>query len=225
MKCTECKSSIDSYLEAQMTSHANTEFELHVSTCQNCAEALNLSRDLLEELQNLVVPQPSVDFEQRVFKKVRDHYKEDKREHSGFRFAAGFATAAVFSLVIWFVLSVPVLNTQNEHADIVSVTLNQTHVVRLMIDAKSDLQQVQLSIELPEHMQLDGFPGRNELSWQTRLHRGPNILALPIMAIQQGEGTLTATLNYGDRVKTFSVLLKTNIEGAQHDRLDANKSV
>ena len=58
-------------------------------------------------------------------------------------------------------------------------------------------------------MELDGYPGRRELAWQTSLKKGQNILDLPIMAIGVGQGELLAQLNYDGTVKILRVVLKT----------------
>ena len=73
-------------------------------------------------------------------------------------------------------------------------------------------------------MELEGYPGRKQLSWQTSLKKGPNVLALPIRAIEHGEGELMARLNYGEKTKTFRVLLKTTADGVMHYQLQEIKS-
>ena len=119
------------------------------------------------------------------------------------------ATAAIASLVIWFVSSVFVTDTYVEQPQMIAVAMNQAQTVSLIFDSHTDIQLAKLRIDLPDNMELDGYPGRRELTWQTSLKKGQNILDLPIMAIGVGQGELLAQLNYDGTVKILRVVLKT----------------
>ncbi|MCK4710597.1 MAG: zf-HC2 domain-containing protein [Gammaproteobacteria bacterium] len=225
MKCTDINIYIDEYLDRQLSSEDRISFEQHVSGCVECACRLKQARTLLTKLQDITVPEYSAHFEQRVFSEVRRQYKDEKRSHSGFNFSAGFATAAVASFAIWFVSTVYLPETQLEQPQVISLVMNQTQTVKLMFDAHKDIQQAQLSINLPGNMQLEGYPDRRTLSWKANLQKGQNILALPIIPVVQGQGELFAQITYGDTVKTFSVVLKTSSDGVQSYQLNEIKSV
>lgn len=225
MKCTEFKHRIDDYLDGQLSELEQSAYERHVSACSACGQLVRDTRLISDVLSDLPVPEPSADFEQRVFDEVRrrNELNEERRFH--FPFAAGFATAAVASLVIWFTSTLLVTQPVVEEPQIISVAMNQTQTVRLMFNAQRDFNEVSLSIGLPENMELDGYPGHRELNWKTSLQRGENVLALPILAIEQGQGVLVARLNYGDKEQTISLLLKTTINGVQHFQLESSQSV
>jgi len=220
MNCTNININIDEWLDGQLSQHDRSAFEQHVSVCADCAVKLENAKALMSGLQNISVPQPSANFEKRVFAEVRRQHKEDHR----YKFATGFATAITASLAIWFASSVLMPNTLIENPQMISVAMNGTQTVRLMFDSQKDIQEVKLSVGLPDNMELDGYPGRRELAWQTSLKKGENVLALPIMAIEQGQGELVAKLSYGDKVKTFRVVLKTSIDGVLRYQLDEVRS-
>jgi hypothetical protein len=94
-----------------------------------------------------------------------------------------------------------------------------------MFDSFEDIQQVNLSIDLPENMDLNGYPGHKTLSWQTSLQKGQNVLALPIMAVSHGQGELLARLSYGEKVKIFRLVLKTSINETQQYQLNEIKTI
>ena len=52
-----------------------------------------------------------------------------------------------------------------------------------------------------------GYPGRHQLSWKTRLHKGQNVLELPVQALDEGRGELRTQLTYKDKVKTYQFVL------------------
>lgn len=225
MKCTDIEIHIGDYLGRQLNSQEQLAFEQHVSDCVECSGKLEIDKSLLSGLQDLPIPEPSSSFQQRVFSEVRRQHKVSHQHNHGYKFTTGFATAAVAGLAIWFVSSVYVLDTQIEQPQMISLAMNQTQTVRLVLDSHKDIDQVKLSIDLPDNMQLDGYPGRRVVAWQTNLQKGQNILALPIMAVEQGQGELFAQLSYGDTVKTFSVVLKTTIDGVKRYQLNEVKSV
>ncbi|MFC1589279.1 anti-sigma factor family protein [Pseudomonadota bacterium] len=216
MNCIDIHIHIDDWLDDQLSQQDRLVFDQHVSNCADCAARLENARSLMLGLQNIPVPPPSANFEKRVFAEVRRQHKESHH----FRFAAGFATAATASLAIWFASSVMVPEAVIEQPRMISVAMNEAQTVRLMFESQNDIEQVQLSVGLPDNMELDGYPGRRQLAWQTSLKKGENILALPIMAIDQGQGELVAELSYGDKVKTFRVVLKTSVDGVMQYQLD-----
>ena len=97
---------------------------------------------------------------------------------------------------------------QNE-PDVIAVALNDVQTVRLSFDAANDIESVALSIGLPQNIEIQGYPGQKQLAWKTRLEKGQNILALPVMAIDKGQGELVAELSYGDKKQTLRIVLKT----------------
>jgi hypothetical protein len=216
MNCTDITKHIDDWLDDRLLAGERMDFAQHVAACADCAVRLENAGAISAGLRKLAVPPASADFEKRVFAEVRRQHKETPR----YKFAAGFATAATASLAIWFASSVLMPATQIETPQMISVAMHETQTVRLVFDSQHDFEQVQLSVDLPDNMQLDGYPGRRQLAWQTSLKKGENVLALPIMAIEQGQGELVAQLSYGEKVKTFRVVLKTGVDGVMHYQLE-----
>lgn len=205
MNCTDINNYIEDYLDDQLMQQDRLAFERHVNSCASCESKLERTKTMMLGLKDLAIPESTVNFEQRVFTEVRRQHKEN---HS-YKFATGFTTAIAASLAIWFSSTVFLADPSTEPPGAISVAINEVQTVRLMFDSQDDIQQVSLSIGLPENMELDGYPGRKEISWQTSLKKGQNILALPVMAVEYGQGELIATLSYGDKVKTIRVALKS----------------
>lgn len=209
MQCTEINIKIDGFLDKQLNSEELLAFEKHVSCCAECAGELEIAKSLAIGLRNQPLPHHTDDFKQRVFAEVRRQHIDDRQRDHGYSFAAGFATAAVASLVIWFVSSVFIADSYVEQPQMITVAMNQAQTVSLIFDSPGDIQLAELKIDLPDNMELDGYPGRRELTWQTSLKKGQNILELPVMAIGVGQGELLAQLNYDGTVKILRVVLKT----------------
>lgn len=182
MNCTDINQHLDSFLDQELSSLQAQAFEQHVSRCSECADKVDAERHLRSVLQGMPVPPPSDDFQKRVFARVREEYPREAQHHFAMPLATGFASVAVFGLTLWVIGGMQSSDPVPEQAQVVTVAMNQSQSVRLMFDAESDIQQAELSVDLPENVQLVGYPGRNQLTWQTRLHKGQNVLELPVQA-------------------------------------------
>ncbi len=223
MKCSDIQKYIDDYLDDAMSLGEQKAVESHIERCVSCQQALEAHRAVRRALRSLPVDKASPDFEAKVFAAVRDQYST-RGGHSGNRFIAGFATAMVASLALWFASTVYTPQFDGETSQVVNVAMNQPRTVKLMFDAPVDLAEVTLTVELPENIELEGYAGQKQLVWQTSLNKGQNILALPVIAIGNGQGELVAQLSYGDKTKQFRIVLKTSSDGALIYQINKLKS-
>ena len=223
MNCTDIDNLFDEYLNHDLDEKSLSDFHQHVSDCHRCARQLENAQALIAGLRSIPVPAAAQGFEQRVFARVRRQYQQQPRHVSYFRFATGFATATVAGLVILFATSIYFPQStpiqQDISAQMINVAINQSSTVRLVFEAEQALTAVNLTIDLPHNMEVEGYPGHHQLSWTTHLKKGQNVLALPIVALDPGQGELIAKLDYGDTQKEFRILLQSSLEGVRLDRL------
>ncbi len=217
MNCTDTQNLLDDYLDNDLTANDHRLMDFHINNCSSCKQLFDEAMAIREALKTLPVKDSTVDFEGRVFAEVRNQYAH---KSGGSRFISGFATAIAASVFFWvastlFFAQEPLIGEQN----IIIVSMNESRPVRLMFDAPSDIQQVTLSLVLPENIELDGYPGKPELSWNTSLKKGQNVLSLPINAIQAGKGELIAQLRYGGKTKIYRLIIKTTDNGVMSYQL------
>jgi len=211
MNCTDINTLLDDYLDNDLLVHEQHAIEMHINSCSACQQSKQEAQRVREALASLPVVEASADFEQRVFAQVR---KQNQGAQHDRRFLTGFVTALAASVFLW--VATPMMFAPQESLDgsnIISVAMNETRPVRLLFDAPDNIAQVTLSIELPANVELKGYTGRSQLSWNTSLKKGQNVLALPINAIEAGKGELIAHLSYGDKTKTYRLILKTTDNG------------
>lgn len=224
MNCTDINTQLESYIQGELSDQEQQAMSEHIAGCASCQQQLDETKMMYQLLKQLPVEPALTGFEERVFDSVRREYPQ----HQKHGFKTGFATAIAASLTVWFASTVFIptaeIETQTESQEI-SLALNNQQTVRLLFDAAADLEQVRLSIDLPANVELSGYPGQRALSWQTSLKKGQNVLALPVMAIENGQGELVAQLDYGDKQKTFRLVLKTTKDGVMNYQLEAVKSV
>jgi hypothetical protein len=99
-----------------------------------------------------------------------------------------------------------------EPVQTVVLTLERPETVRLMFNSAKPMKAAMLSLALPENIELVGYGNRRELSWQTDLLEGGNLLQLPLIARGTAKDELVARLSHGESSKTFR--LKFEIENA-----------
>jgi len=209
MNCEDIQTQLDDYLDNHLIVGSKREMDLHINNCSACRQHLDDAMVVRDALKSLPIEETSADFESRMFANVRK-----QQSQNGNRFISGFATAMAASVFLWVASTTIFVPQQSDNTpNAISIAMHEARPVRLLFDAPSDLQQVTLSIELPANVELDGYPGRSQLSWNTRLKKGQNVLTLPINALNVGKGELVAQLTYGDKKKTYRLILKTSDNG------------
>ena len=217
MNCTDIDQHIDGFLEGDLPSLRKQAFERHVSRCDACATKVNAERQLRAMLQAMPVPEPSADFRKRVFARVREEHSSEPQNHFQMKMAAGFASVTAFSLTLWFMSGLHVTGPVNQPERVVAVAANESQSLRIMFEADNDIKQAELNVDLPDNVQLVGYPARKTLSWKTDLHKGQNILALPVQATSKGRGELRTRLSYHDKVKTYNFVVDANGANSTND--------
>ncbi len=223
MRCTDLQKYLDDYLDEEMSLGQQKAVETHIKHCTGCRQALQTHQTIRQALRSLPVEKASPDFEEKVLAAARNcHGRHNK--HPGNRFIAGFATAAVASLTLWFASTIYTPQFTVEAPQVINLAMNQPRIVKLVFDAPTDLTGVTLSVALSENIELEGYTGQKQLVWQTNLNKGQNILALPVIAIGNGQGKLVAQLSYGDKTNQLHIVLKTDRDGALIYQINKLKS-
>lgn len=125
--------------------------------------------------------------------------------------ATGFSGAIAAGLVLWmiggFFLTTPQLPTATIPG--ITMTLEAPRTVNLVFASAESLDGATLTVSLPEGIEMSGFPGQREITWQTSLNAGKNLLPLKLIATSSLGGEVFATLTHDDRGRTFR--LRVNI--------------
>jgi hypothetical protein len=81
--------------------------------------------------------------------------------------------------------------------------------ISLAIDSDRALAEVTFTVELPDGIELDGYPGQRRLSWQGPLLEGWNSLTLPLLTHRLArEGVLKARIEYAGGGRELLLPLK-----------------
>lgn len=119
----------------------------------------------------------------------------------------GFGSAVAAGIVMWLIggsfLAAP--SVPGPAADIpgIAMTLEEPRTVNLVFASNTALDGATLTVSLPDGIELAGFPGQREISWQTSLDEGRNLLPLKLIALTPAGGEVLARLEHENRGRTF----------------------
>jgi hypothetical protein len=119
----------------------------------------------------------------------------------------GFGSAIAATVAVWLIsgvlLTTPDLPNPGATIPGVSIALEQPRTVNLVFASATSLDTATLTVLLPEGIELDGFPGQREITWETSLNEGRNLLPLTLVALSPAGGELLARLEHDNRDRTF----------------------
>jgi len=226
MQCTELHKHIDDRLDNQLSEVECAAMDHHLEHCADCRGMFADEKALREDLRGMPVPDISAGFAARALRRaaaanVASHHPGHNRA-----FAGGFAAALVAGIVLWFVSGVygpngELATSQPQLAEL-SISLHETRRVKLSFNAPEDIEKVRVALFLPAHVELEGYPGRKQIAWYTRLHKGDNVLTLPLSALHSEKGMFTAKIGTGKDAKKIQFHL--NVENPGLSTLEAPKS-
>ena len=165
-------------------------------------------QELLELLKDYPVPEAQAGFYDQAL--VQAAHQGTQRQRNRWLMTV-FGSAIAAGLAIWVITAVLMTTPQVPGVDPaipgVTIALEQEQTVRLVFASATALDTATLTVSLPEGIELAGFPGQREITWETSLQEGKNLLPLTLIALTPAGGELLATLEHDDRNRTFRLLV------------------
>jgi len=161
-------------------------------------------QELLDLLKDYPVPQAEAGFYDRAL--VRAVHRGSRRQRNRW-LLAGFGSAVAAGLAIWMItamlMTAPQLPDAEPAIPGVTIAMEQERTVRLVFSSAEALDSATLTVSLPDGIELAGFPGQREITWETSLQEGRNLLPLTLIALTPAGGEVLARLEHKDRNRTF----------------------
>ena len=159
-------------------------------------------REVLELLQDYPAPAADGGFYERAL--LRATHEGSRRQRNRWMMT-GFGSA-----VHWNGAPLPTQLPDAESAiPGVTIALAEPRTINLMFASRTALDSATLTVTLPDGIELDGFPGQREITWETSLSEGKNLLPLELVALTPAGGEVLARLEHDNRGRTFR--LRVNI--------------
>jgi len=205
MTCNRIQPDLDALLDGELDAAASRALEQHAASCRDCSTALDRARALKAALRALPMPEPRAELFAAALRRAKEAsaaLPSTRRRHVlaglGGALAAGIAALAL--LVLWQPRS-------GGDLSVVTLSVNDSRTLNLVFAAENALDDVSLTVELPPGVEVRGHEGKRTLAFHTRLAAGNNVLALPLVAVGAGGGSLVAELRAGDDRKQFVVTI------------------
>ena len=163
-------------------------------------------QEILALLKDHPVPMPGAGFYDQAL--VRATHEGSRRQRNRWMLT-GFGAAIAATIAVWVVggilLGAPGLPDAAGGAAIpgITIALEEPRTVNLVFGSATSLDAAVLTVSLPDGIELEGFPGQREITWETSLNEGKNLLPLRLIATGTAGGELLARLEHDDRDRIF----------------------
>lgn len=172
---------------------------------------LDEERQLLDLLKDYPMPEATAGFyDQALVRAAREGTRRQRNRWLMTGFGSALAAGIVLAFVNgWFfnATSVPQMDATIPG---VTMALAEPQTINLVFSSAEALNDATLTVLLPDGIELAGFPGQREISWETNLAAGKNLLPLKLVALTPHGGELLARLQHDDRDRTFRLRVKVS---------------
>ena len=207
MDCNEFGLRLDDLLDGRLHALGRKSLQEHLERCADCRTRHEHAVAVLEAVRKLTPPAPHPGFIDQALARATRPVPATRFKR---RPVIGMALAA--SLVLSVAIGV-FLAMRPDPVQAVVLTIDQPETVRLMFNSAKPLKAATLSLALPENVELVGYGGRRELSWQTDLREGGNLMQLPLVVRGATKEDLVASLSHGGNSKTFRLKIEVDNAG------------
>ncbi len=214
MNCPDIRQRIrDAMQQDRPMGHDETVFQ-HLHHCELCRSAYNDAM-LVQALREMPVPELPDDFAARA---IRSAVRKNRVQR--IRSFISISAAALLIIVAGgvFLRGYPDFFRHpaplSDNGIVTANGIEQT--VRVMIEAMESRQNATLAIDLGDNIALKNFPGYRQLTWQTDLTRGRNLLELPLVLQDDADGYVDIRYRYNGKEQAVRIPVraaKTNETG------------
>jgi hypothetical protein len=205
MTCKHINENLDDFIDGALDAAEMATFEDHAAQCGDCQKIIADARYLQGLLRNngdTDVPTPDAAFFDQALIRAA-HNGSRQQHHRGW--LKGFGSAIAAGVAIWMIGGLFFTTPDFPDADVPAVTmaLEEPHTVNLVFASTSELIDATLTVMLPDGIEIAGFEGQREISWETSLTAGRNVLPLKLIATSPMGGEILATLRHNEDDRTF----------------------
>lgn len=206
MPCTHINERLDDFVDGTLGARETALLQGHVDSCDACRQTVENEHRLRGLLKDYPVPTPGTTFFDQAL--VRAAHVGHNQQRNRW-IMTGFGGAVAAGVLAWIIggmpLKSPELPDPASAIPGVTVALQEPRTVNLVFSSARELDDATLTVILPHGIEIEGFPGLQEITWMTSLSAGKNILPLRLIATTPHGGELLARLAHDDRDRTFRI--------------------
>lgn len=202
MKCDTANSFLDNFLSGRLAESDAKLVSEHLGECPSCAQNYQDSKVIFEALQELEVPAAPNDFADRVIRNAIRNQPHKRPANMLTYVASGIAASFVVLFLLTFTL---VDSSKTSGSSPIVLIGNEIKTVKLAIESARTVEGIKMTIYLSDNLEISGYEEMKNISWETRLEKGTNVISLPISAIAQGDGKIKASVEFREQKKIFVI--------------------
>ncbi len=207
MICKQLTNKLDDYVDGQMDPAGTATLAAHIENCGDCRALLEDERQLRESLKDYGaarMPHPDAAFFDRALAKAAQNGTRRQRNRW---IMTGVGGTIAAGLVLWMLVGLFLKTPQVAEPSIpaIAMTLEEPRTLNLVFSSATELANATMTVILPQGIEVQGFPGLQEITWMTSLTEGKNVLPLTLIATSPHGGELMATLRHEGDDRTFRV--------------------
>lgn len=206
MNCEDTRDKLYALGRGELPELERRQLFHHVGDCDDCQAVMQAVHGL-RDLRRQPAEEPPPGLFERSMERARREGGTTER-HDGFWRGAGIGAALAASLMVavWSLGVVPE-SPAPVTQPVVALSPGEPRDVNIAIDMDQRLAGAAITVQLTDGIEIDGYPGRRELSWTTDLEAGTNKLTLPVIASDTRGGALLVRVGHGGRERRFTVEL------------------
>lgn len=205
MDCRSFALQVDDWLDGRLDVAERRSMQAHADSCPGCRRGYRDAGALRTALRTLSAPALPSGYAERALAHAAAASPKGRQAVLGMALAASVVLALGAAAILFALRPEPVQT--------LVLTARQPQNVRLVFNADKPLPGATLSLSLPPNVEIVGYGERRELTWQTDLGEGGNLLRLPLVVRSPtGGGELVARVSRGASSRTFR--LKIEVRGA-----------
>lgn len=199
MNCKTTNHLLQDFIDGRLCGRDTKQVGAHLEQCVACRENYQDTLGVIELLKQARVPPASPDFSTRVIQRASDVQQLSRGRRLPY-IASGIAA----SFMVVFVLVSMLINPAGPDAPIVLIG-DQVQTIKVAIESAHTVDSIRMTIDVSDNLEISGYQNQKVISWNTRLEQGTNIIALPVSAIDRGDGEINARVGLRDREKVFQI--------------------
>lgn len=212
MNCADIEQRLMEIVSGSLDPTELSECKQHIADCVACGEAARGFEGLAELKNRDAGMMPEGLFEKVSAGLERRNEQEERRPRFWTGTAFGGAVAAsLFAVALtlgWIQLPE---NAPNQAAPEFVVALSESRDLNVAIETDHALTNATITVMLTGGVELEGYSGQRQLSWETNLTAGVNRLTLPVTATDIAGGQVIVQLVHPDSEQVLIVGVKTDV--------------
>ena len=174
-------------------------------------ENLDEERQLLDLLKDYPMQEATAGFyDQALIRAASEGTRRQRNRWVMTGFGSAIAAGIVLAFVSGAFFNTPDVPQIDSSIPGVTMALAEPQTVNLVFSSLEALDAATLTVSLPDGVELAGFPGQREITWETNLSAGKNLLPLKLIALTPTGGEILARLTHNDRDRTFRLRVQVS---------------